>query len=326
MARAEGGGHHPLTVRAYFGVGFSTPTCRAAPSAIGRSTCSTTSRRPRRCPRCAPSHRPSSRTLSYQLRGDHPHHSGRGEWVDTMTTTGTRTRAARNTARPSGFPTASGDEIEAWHYRPQGDRPHPAVVMAHGFAAVKAGGLAAVRRGVQPSGIRSESRSTTAIGRLERRASRRDFGPRPARGLPHGHRLGDRPSGHRRNAGVRLGHVVLRPSRRRAAARTIACAGALPRTARRRPRGTRNSHPDSAAFCSGSAGGSTWSLLGPTPTAGVAPASSGHRHDQAFGGLRSSVQGRHGVAEPGRRSLAPRHRRKERSRRRPTSVPDPVVA
>jgi pimeloyl-ACP methyl ester carboxylesterase len=40
------------------------------------------------------------------------------------------------------IPTASGDEIEAWVYRPEGDGPHPAVVMAHGFAAVKAGGLA----------------------------------------------------------------------------------------------------------------------------------------------------------------------------------------
>jgi pimeloyl-ACP methyl ester carboxylesterase len=40
------------------------------------------------------------------------------------------------------IPTASGDEIEAWVYRPEGAGPHPAIVMAHGFAAVKAGGLA----------------------------------------------------------------------------------------------------------------------------------------------------------------------------------------
>jgi dienelactone hydrolase len=40
------------------------------------------------------------------------------------------------------IPTASGDEIEAWVYRPEGEGPLPAVVMAHGFAAVKAGGLA----------------------------------------------------------------------------------------------------------------------------------------------------------------------------------------
>jgi uncharacterized protein len=39
------------------------------------------------------------------------------------------------------IPTASGDAIEAWVYRPAGVGPHPAVVMAHGIGAVKAGGL-----------------------------------------------------------------------------------------------------------------------------------------------------------------------------------------
>jgi dienelactone hydrolase len=39
------------------------------------------------------------------------------------------------------IPNASGDEVEAWVYRPGGEGPHPAVVMAHGLAAVKAGGL-----------------------------------------------------------------------------------------------------------------------------------------------------------------------------------------
>jgi uncharacterized protein len=39
------------------------------------------------------------------------------------------------------IPTAAGDEIDAWLYQPDGDGPHPAVVMGHGFAAVKAGGL-----------------------------------------------------------------------------------------------------------------------------------------------------------------------------------------
>jgi uncharacterized protein len=39
------------------------------------------------------------------------------------------------------IPTASGDEIDAWLYLPDGDAPHPAVLMGHGFAAVKAGGL-----------------------------------------------------------------------------------------------------------------------------------------------------------------------------------------
>src|SRR4030081_2571514 len=47
----------------------------------------------------------------------------------------------RTTVRiPNGF----GDEIEAWVYRPAGEGARPAVVMAHGFAAVKAGGLAAL--------------------------------------------------------------------------------------------------------------------------------------------------------------------------------------
>jgi dienelactone hydrolase len=40
------------------------------------------------------------------------------------------------------IPTASGAEIEAWLYLPEGEGPHPAVVMAHGIGAIKAGGLA----------------------------------------------------------------------------------------------------------------------------------------------------------------------------------------
>jgi uncharacterized protein len=38
------------------------------------------------------------------------------------------------------IPTASGDDLEAWVYQPDGHGPHPAVLMAHGFAGVKAGG------------------------------------------------------------------------------------------------------------------------------------------------------------------------------------------
>jgi dienelactone hydrolase len=44
----------------------------------------------------------------------------------------------RNTVRIS---TPSGQAIEAWIYLPEGTGPHPAVVMAHGIGAVKAGGL-----------------------------------------------------------------------------------------------------------------------------------------------------------------------------------------
>ena len=51
-----------------------------------------------------------------------------------------------NAAAPScttvRIPTASGDELEAWLYLPEGPGPHPAVVMAHGIGAIKAGGLA----------------------------------------------------------------------------------------------------------------------------------------------------------------------------------------
>ena len=49
-----------------------------------------------------------------------------------------RTTPPRTTA---GIPTASGDDIEAWVYLPAGEGPHPAVDMAHGIGAVKAGGL-----------------------------------------------------------------------------------------------------------------------------------------------------------------------------------------
>src|SRR5438128_2648575 len=45
---------------------------------------------------------------------------------------------ARTTVR---IPTASGDELEAWLYLPEGPGPHPAVVMAHGIGAIKAGAL-----------------------------------------------------------------------------------------------------------------------------------------------------------------------------------------
>src|ERR1700748_2723289 len=40
------------------------------------------------------------------------------------------------------IPTTGGGELEAWVYLPSGDGPHPAVVLAHGLGAIKAGGLA----------------------------------------------------------------------------------------------------------------------------------------------------------------------------------------
>jgi uncharacterized protein len=51
------------------------------------------------------------------------------------------------------IPTTAGDEIDAWVYRPDGPGPHPAVVMAHGFAAVKAGGLAAFAKRFRSEGF-----------------------------------------------------------------------------------------------------------------------------------------------------------------------------
>jgi dienelactone hydrolase len=56
-----------------------------------------------------------------------------------MTSTNHIATATRTTVR---IPAAAGDEIEAWLYLPEGDGPHPAVVMAHGIGAIKAGGLA----------------------------------------------------------------------------------------------------------------------------------------------------------------------------------------
>lgn len=49
------------------------------------------------------------------------------------------TAISRTTVR---IPTPPGDGLEAWLYLPEGDGPHPVVVMAHGIGAIKAGGLA----------------------------------------------------------------------------------------------------------------------------------------------------------------------------------------
>jgi dienelactone hydrolase len=57
-----------------------------------------------------------------------------------MTNVGDQTAVPGRTTVRIG--TSSGDEMEAWLYRPDGDGPYPAVVMAHGIGAIKAGGLA----------------------------------------------------------------------------------------------------------------------------------------------------------------------------------------
>ena len=58
-----------------------------------------------------------------------------------MTTTTSRHETGTPLRATVRIPTASGDELEAWVYRPEGKGPHPAIVMTHGFAAVKAGGI-----------------------------------------------------------------------------------------------------------------------------------------------------------------------------------------
>ena len=61
------------------------------------------------------------------------------------------------------IPTASGEDLEAWVYQPDGPGPHPAVVMAHGFAGVKAGGLEPFAGPLRRKGS-LPLLSTTAIG------------------------------------------------------------------------------------------------------------------------------------------------------------------
>src|SRR3989442_3168444 len=51
------------------------------------------------------------------------------------------------------IPTASGDDLEAWLYLPEGPGPHPAVVMAHGIGGIKAGRLAPFAERVRPEGV-----------------------------------------------------------------------------------------------------------------------------------------------------------------------------
>src|SRR5438876_4889984 len=68
-----------------------------------------------------------------------PIEKGDGILKSGETSAASRATPARTTVR---IPTASGDDLEAWLYLPEGRGPHPAVVMAHGIGAIKAGGLA----------------------------------------------------------------------------------------------------------------------------------------------------------------------------------------
>jgi dienelactone hydrolase len=72
--------------------------------------------------------------------GSNPSPDHLNPWSNNaMTTMNDVATPHRTTVR---IPTKSGDEIEAWLYQPEGDGPHPAVVMAHGIGGIKAGGLA----------------------------------------------------------------------------------------------------------------------------------------------------------------------------------------
>jgi dienelactone hydrolase len=50
--------------------------------------------------------------------------------------TNLKNNAAASPRTTVRIPTASGDELEAWLYLPEGDGPHPAVVMAHGIGGI----------------------------------------------------------------------------------------------------------------------------------------------------------------------------------------------
>ncbi len=90
-----------------------------------------------------------------------------------------------NAAAPSRttvrVPTASGDELEAWLYLPEGDGPHPAVVMAHGIGAIKAGGLAPFAERFCHEGFAAVVFDYRQWCELRRRDTRRARIPPPAR-------------------------------------------------------------------------------------------------------------------------------------------------
>ena len=88
------------------------------------------------------------------------------------------------------IPTASGDMIEAWVYQPEGNGPHPAVVMAHGIGGIKAGGLAPFAERFREEGFAAIAFDYPQLRRFRRAAARSALRPSPARGLQHRHRLG----------------------------------------------------------------------------------------------------------------------------------------
>src|SRR5260221_9204638 len=79
------------------------------------------------------------------------------------------------------IPTSSGDAIEAWVYLPEGNGPHPAVVMAHGIGGIKAGGLAPFAPRFRQGGLAAPSPSITATSAVPAATLGRRF---PSRGHP----------------------------------------------------------------------------------------------------------------------------------------------
>src|SRR5258707_13386721 len=76
------------------------------------------------------------------------------------------------------IPTPSGEQIDAWLYLPEGDGPHPVVVMAHGFAAVKAGGVQPFAEGLPREGFAAIAFDYPGWGDPNRQ-------PRQVRSVPH---------------------------------------------------------------------------------------------------------------------------------------------
>ena len=83
--------------------------------------------------------------------------------------------APRTTIR---IPTASGDELEAWLYLPEGDGPHPAVVMAHGIGGIKAGGLAPFAERFREEGFVAIAFDYRNFGGSQRKTARSALPPR----------------------------------------------------------------------------------------------------------------------------------------------------
>jgi len=102
------------------------------------------------------------------------------------------------------IPTASGDMIEAWVYMPEGSGPHPAVVMAHGIGAIKAGGLAPFAERFSEEGFVAIAFDYRSFGG----SGGSSIGPSSARGLQHRYQLGSRADLHRLASGHSLGHVI----------------------------------------------------------------------------------------------------------------------